>query len=96
MERVFTFDPAVFLYFQTVGRILFILLRRVSRNAGKTAVLAFGALKRHHDAVAFSFCHFLNLLPKRDYFNNYYVLKMGTNIGEIHTNVKNFYLFFGS
>lgn len=60
MQRVFALDTAIFFYFQPVGRVFFVLLGRITRYARKSAVLAFGAFQRHHDAIAFTFCHFLS------------------------------------
>lgn len=56
-------DGVVLLQLKALGRVLTILRRDVTRRAGHTTCLVFGALKNHLNSVSFCFlCHNVILL----------------------------------
>ena len=83
MQRVLTFDAAVFFNFQPVGRIFFVFLCRITRHARKPAVLTLGALQCYYDSIAFAFCH-LSLLPSRDCKTIYLVVSVFLKWAQIY------------
>lgn len=57
MNRHLLEDGVELFHFQTIGRILLVLRGDVTRSAGLTAGLVFGALEDDLNAIAF-LCHF--------------------------------------